>query len=187
MLWAGCFASVLKRPPTGGAKRPREDQAGLGSRGGGGGDGEAPRLPIRDSQEGQEGGESRASLIGPQRAVLAALLAALLTALIFASLFAAALPFCVGTGAFCVAGLAEAAVRIRGLSKTFGRCKVVDGLSLDLAEGEVLALLGPNGAGKTTAIAMLSGLLKPDPQAEENRLERDGGSVGCGGRARTHP
>ena len=39
--------------------------------------------------------------------------------------------------------------------------KAVDGLTFDLAPGEVVGFLGPNGAGKTTTLKMLSGLLHP--------------------------
>lgn len=48
------------------------------------------------------------------------------------------------------------------LTKRYGPLTAVDGLSLDIFEGEVFGLLGPNGAGKTTSINMLCGLLKPD-------------------------
>jgi ABC-2 type transport system ATP-binding protein len=54
------------------------------------------------------------------------------------------------------------AVRLAGIRKSFGRLRAVDGVSLDLKEGEITALLGPNGAGKTTAIDMILGLGKPD-------------------------
>jgi ABC-2 type transport system ATP-binding protein len=47
------------------------------------------------------------------------------------------------------------------LSKTFGDFVAVDGVSLSVEEGEVLALLGPNGAGKTTTIRMLASILSP--------------------------
>jgi ABC-type multidrug transport system ATPase subunit len=53
-------------------------------------------------------------------------------------------------------------VRVEGLTKRFGRTAAVDGLSFDLARGEVLGLLGPNGAGKTTTFLCLCGLLRPD-------------------------
>jgi ABC-2 type transport system ATP-binding protein len=53
------------------------------------------------------------------------------------------------------------ALRIRGLSKRFGR-PAVDRLDLDVAGGTFYALLGPNGAGKTTTLRMVAGLLKPD-------------------------
>lgn len=49
-----------------------------------------------------------------------------------------------------------------GLVKRFGKTTAVDGLSLDVHEGEVFGLLGPNGAGKTTTMRMLITLLQPD-------------------------
>ena len=48
------------------------------------------------------------------------------------------------------------------LTKHYGSLTAVDGLSLEIHEGEVFGLLGPNGAGKTTSISMMCGLLKPD-------------------------
>jgi len=47
------------------------------------------------------------------------------------------------------------------LSKSFGDFQAVDGITLKVNAGEVLALLGPNGAGKTTTIRMLSSILTP--------------------------
>ena len=47
------------------------------------------------------------------------------------------------------------------LTKEFGTFTAVDNLSLNVAEGEVLALLGPNGAGKTTTVRMLGAILQP--------------------------
>jgi len=55
-----------------------------------------------------------------------------------------------------------AAVRARGLRKSFGDLVAVDGLDLTVRAGTCLALLGPNGAGKTTTIEMLEGLRPPD-------------------------
>ena len=49
----------------------------------------------------------------------------------------------------------------RDLVKTFGAFKAVDGVSLEVAPGEIHGFLGPNGAGKTTTIRMIAGLLKP--------------------------
>jgi ABC-type multidrug transport system, ATPase component len=48
------------------------------------------------------------------------------------------------------------------VSKSYGSTVALDGLTLHVREGELLAVLGPNGAGKSTAIALLLGLLRPD-------------------------
>ncbi|MCU1700945.1 MAG: ABC-type multidrug transport system, ATPase component [Mycobacterium sp.] len=56
----------------------------------------------------------------------------------------------------------QLAVEIRGLSKSFGRTKALDGLDLFVAHGDVAGFLGPNGAGKSTTIRVLLGLLKAD-------------------------
>ncbi len=50
----------------------------------------------------------------------------------------------------------------RDVHKAFSTSRAVDGVSLTVAEGELVALLGPNGAGKTTLIRMLIGLIRPD-------------------------
>jgi lipopolysaccharide export system ATP-binding protein len=47
------------------------------------------------------------------------------------------------------------------LIKTYGRRRVVDGVSVELAQGEVVGLLGPNGAGKTTTFYMVTGMIRP--------------------------
>ncbi|MCR6030951.1 ATP-binding cassette domain-containing protein [Nocardioides sp. zg-579] len=54
------------------------------------------------------------------------------------------------------------AVRARGLVKTWGGHRALDGVDLDVPAGSVLALLGPNGAGKTTTVRILATLLRPD-------------------------
>lgn len=48
------------------------------------------------------------------------------------------------------------------LIKTYGGRRVVNGLSFEVKQGEIVGLLGPNGAGKTTAFYMTVGLIKPD-------------------------
>ncbi|HRH82236.1 MAG TPA: ABC transporter ATP-binding protein [Thiobacillaceae bacterium] len=53
------------------------------------------------------------------------------------------------------------AVRVRGLEKHYGALCALDGIDLDIGEGEFFALLGPNGAGKTTLISILAGLVRP--------------------------
>ncbi|MFO1142680.1 MAG: ABC transporter ATP-binding protein [Amaricoccus sp.] len=50
----------------------------------------------------------------------------------------------------------------RGLYRSFGGLTAVEGVDLDLAEGEIHALIGPNGAGKTTLVSLLCGRLLPD-------------------------
>lgn len=52
-------------------------------------------------------------------------------------------------------------VSARDLTRRFGDFTAVDGITFDVAEGEVFGFLGANGAGKTTAIRMLTGLLAP--------------------------
>ena len=49
----------------------------------------------------------------------------------------------------------------RGLSKSFGKRKVVGGVDLRVARGEIVALFGPNGAGKTTTFYMMVGFIRP--------------------------
>jgi len=56
----------------------------------------------------------------------------------------------------------EAAVRIGGLTKSFGHVRALDGLDLVVPTGQVTGFLGPNGSGKTTTIRILLGLLHAD-------------------------
>ncbi|ALJ21322.1 ABC transporter ATP-binding protein [Microbacterium sp. No. 7] len=53
--------------------------------------------------------------------------------------------------------MAETAVRVQSLRKTYGDRAVVDGVTFDIARGETFALLGPNGAGKSTTVEILEG------------------------------
>jgi lipopolysaccharide export system ATP-binding protein len=54
------------------------------------------------------------------------------------------------------------ALRARSLAKSFRKKRVVDDVSLEVHEGEVVGLLGPNGAGKTTTFHMVVGLTRPE-------------------------
>ena len=53
-------------------------------------------------------------------------------------------------------------IEIERVSRQFGDVKAVDGVSLELAEGEFFALLGPSGCGKTTLLRMIAGFEEPD-------------------------
>ena len=68
------------------------------------------------------------------------------------------------------------ALRTDGLTKRFGRTLAVDGLDLEVREGEVFGFLGPNGAGKTTTLRLLCALVAPTAGTAEVaglRLGRD--------------
>jgi ABC-2 type transport system ATP-binding protein len=53
-------------------------------------------------------------------------------------------------------------ISVRGLRKSYGDRVVVDGLDLDVGEGEIVGLIGANGAGKTTTVECIQGLRQPD-------------------------
>lgn len=53
-------------------------------------------------------------------------------------------------------------LQVQGLGKSFGGVRAVDGVSFELAAGELLALIGPNGAGKSTTFNMVNGQLRAD-------------------------
>jgi ABC-2 type transport system ATP-binding protein len=53
-------------------------------------------------------------------------------------------------------------LQLNQVNKAFGKTVALDGLSLEVAPGEVYGLLGPNGAGKTTTVNLAVGLLEPD-------------------------
>lgn len=56
----------------------------------------------------------------------------------------------------------EKCLEVKDLMKSYGGRSVVNGLSFEVKQGEIVGLLGPNGAGKTTAFYMTVGLIKPD-------------------------
>ncbi|GLY71575.1 ABC transporter ATP-binding protein [Amycolatopsis taiwanensis] len=66
------------------------------------------------------------------------------------------------------------AVRARGITKCFGDVVALDGIDLDVAQGQIHGLVGPNGAGKTTLLGLLLGLAA----ADDGRLEILGTPVG---------
>jgi ABC-2 type transport system ATP-binding protein len=66
------------------------------------------------------------------------------------------------------------AVRARGITKCFGDVVALDGIDLDVAQGQIHGLVGPNGAGKTTLLGLLLGLAV----ADSGRLEILGTPVG---------
>jgi lipopolysaccharide export system ATP-binding protein len=55
-----------------------------------------------------------------------------------------------------------ALLNVRGLVKSYGRRRVVDGVDFEVHPGEIVGLLGPNGAGKTTSFRMTCGMIDPD-------------------------
>jgi len=58
--------------------------------------------------------------------------------------------------------MAELAIEVRGLRKSFEGKEAVAGVDLEIAAGSLAGLVGPNGAGKTTTLSMMTGLLRPD-------------------------
>ncbi|WJM17033.1 ABC transporter ATP-binding protein [Microbacterium arborescens] len=59
------------------------------------------------------------------------------------------------------------ALRLRGVTKTYGEARAVDRIDLEIPAGSFYGLVGPNGAGKTTTLSMIAGLLRPDEGSVE--------------------
>ena len=55
-----------------------------------------------------------------------------------------------------------AALKIRGLRKSYGRTVALDGLDVTVPKGVICGFVGPNGAGKTTTFGVVGGLIRPD-------------------------
>ena len=53
-------------------------------------------------------------------------------------------------------------IEVKGLVKTYGPKRAVDGVSFSVKRGDILGFLGPNGAGKSTTMKMITGFLRPD-------------------------
>ncbi len=77
----------------------------------------------------------------------------------------------------------NSAVRVRSLSKTYGKLQAVRDVDLDVGYGEVFAILGPNGAGKSTTIEILEGHRKRD-HGHVSVLGEDPGVAGRAWRAK---
>lgn len=79
------------------------------------------------------------------------------------------------------ASTGDAVIEVRGLRKSYGSKRAVDGVDLTIRRGEIYAILGPNGAGKTTTVEMIAGLRAPDagsirvlgadPERDRRRLQ----------------
>jgi branched-chain amino acid transport system ATP-binding protein len=64
-------------------------------------------------------------------------------------------------------------LKINGLTRNFGGVRAIDGLDVDVDEGEIVSVIGPNGAGKTTLFNLVTGLIL----ADEGEILFDGRSV----------
>ena len=61
--------------------------------------------------------------------------------------------------------MGEPLIELRGISKSFGTNKVLDGVNLTIHRGEAVAVIGPSGTGKSTILRIIAGLLAPDEGA----------------------
>jgi len=69
------------------------------------------------------------------------------------------------------------ALAVHGLERRYGAVRAVDGISFEVAAGEVFGLLGPNGAGKTTTLECVLGLVRPDAGRIEMEGDADPASI----------
>ena len=69
--------------------------------------------------------------------------------------------------------MAQPAISVKDLRYSYGDNVAVDGISFEVAEGEVIGLLGPNGAGKSTVVKMLTGQLTPQQGDGRGPLGKD--------------
>jgi heme exporter protein A len=73
-------------------------------------------------------------------------------------------------------------IQIEGLTKSFGYTTVLQGIDLQVRDGEIVTIVGPNGAGKTTLLRILATLLKPT----SGRVSINGFSLSSGDQVRRH-
>jgi thiamine transport system ATP-binding protein len=64
-------------------------------------------------------------------------------------------------------------LQLTDLHKSFDKTRAVDGVSFEVAQGEIVALLGPSGCGKSTVLALIAGLETPD----RGEISWDGASL----------
>jgi len=67
-----------------------------------------------------------------------------------------------GTENIAAAAYLNTGIKLQNISKSFGKTRVLDNLSLDIYQGELCCLLGPSGCGKTTALKITDGLIEQD-------------------------
>ena len=82
------------------------------------------------------------------------------------------------------------AIKVSGISKSYGSVKALDNISLDVRRGEIFGLIGPDGAGKTTLFKILVTLLNADSglaQVEDNIRFKGGRRRGTGCRLPLQP
>ena len=73
-------------------------------------------------------------------------------------------------------------IRVTDIHKSFGTLEVLKGVSLDVAQGEVVSIVGASGAGKTTLLQIIGTLSRPDG----GRVEIDGRDVSPSGNLDSH-
>jgi phosphonate transport system ATP-binding protein len=76
--------------------------------------------------------------------------------------------------------MTDAVLSVRDVSRSFGPRRALDGVSLEVAKGEMIALIGPSGSGKSTLLRSISGLQAIDPG--DGRIEAFGLTVQARGR-----
>jgi ABC-2 type transport system ATP-binding protein len=77
-------------------------------------------------------------------------------------------------GAAIITLVADTAIKVRGLRKSYGDFEAIRGIDFEVLRGEVFGLLGPNGAGKTTTVEILEGY-RPRTEGEVSVLGFDPG------------